>query len=113
MTKSQTLNIVDGPNKKQLWHQSPIIDDWVSTKSHTQVAVQFSIGTKFENEPFHIYLKLVKTIENDEDSVMFFGQTIDQETGATRYVEGQYNFIEKTGIAQVYEEQRIDDDQTP
>ncbi len=113
MTEPQTLNIVDGPSKKQLWQQAPIIDNWVSSKSLTQVAVQFSIGTRFESTPVHIYIKLVKTIENDPDSVLFYGQTIDAESGASRYVEGQYNFVEKTGIAQLYESTDLYNDPSP
>jgi hypothetical protein len=102
MTEIKNLSIIDGPNKNQLWRQAPIIDDWVSSRSKTQMAVQFYIGSQFASEAFNIYLKMIKTIENDPNIVLFYGQTVDPITGNLQYVEGQYNLVLKTGIAEVH-----------
>jgi hypothetical protein len=101
MKTPEILEIVNGPNRKQLWLQTPKIDDWVASKSITQLPVQFQIGTKFSQKPFLIYLEEIMTMENSTNAIMFYGQTIDPISGDRMLVEGQYDYKELTGIAWV------------
>ncbi len=101
MQEPQILDIVNGPGRKELWLQTPRIDDWVAAKDVTQLPVLFHIGDKYAQTPFSIYLEEIMTMENTENGIMFYGQTIDPITGERMWVEGQYDYRERTGIAWV------------
>ena len=113
MAEPQILEIVNGPSRKELWLQTPKIDDWVASKDVTQLPVLFHIGDHKEQTPFYIYLDEISTMRNMESGVMFYGQTIDPISGERQWVEGQYDYNEKTGIAWVKPLETAYEDEPP
>lgn len=95
------FRIFDGPDKKDLWMRSPQIDGFRAAKEITQLPVLFLCEAGLHKAKINVYLESLFRMENDENSVMFHGTSIDEVTGESVRVEGQYDFVARTGFMEI------------
>mgnify|MGYP005847681153 CR=1 FL=1 len=95
------FRIFDGPDKKDLWMRSPQIDGFRAVKEITQLPVLFLCEVGLQKAKFHVYLESLFRMENDENSVLFRGTSIDEITGESVLVEGQYDFSARSGFMEI------------
>jgi hypothetical protein len=102
--KRDTLfRIFDGPDKKDLWMRTPRIDSFQAAKEVTQLPVLFLCELEDRKVRFSVYLDNIIRIENDENSVLFRGTALDNISGESVVVEGQYDFTDRTGFLEIRE----------
>ena len=97
------FRIFDGPDKKDLWMRTPRIDDFQSSKEITQLPVLFLVEHGEQKHRFHVYLDGITRMDNDPDSVIFRGTSIDPVSAESVIVQGQYNFVERKGMMEIRE----------
>ncbi len=95
------FRIFDGPDKKDLWMRSPQIDGFRAVKEITQLPVLFLCEVELHKARFNVYLESLSRMENDENSVLFKGTSIDEISGESILVEGQYDFVNRTGFMEI------------
>jgi hypothetical protein len=101
--RDRIFRIFDGPDKKDLWMRTPRIDSFQSAKEITQLPVQFLCELEERRVRFHVYLDNIVRMENDENSVLFRGTALDNISGDSVVVEGQYDFVARTGFLEIKE----------
>ncbi len=101
--RDQLFRIYDGPDKKDLWMRTPRIDSFQAAKEITQLPVQFLCELGERKVRFTVYLDNITRMENDESAVLFRGTALDNITGDSVVVEGQYDFVARTGLLEIKE----------
>lgn len=108
----RVFKIFSGPERRFLWLQTPRIDDWTAPKEVTQLPIPFLIGdNELSKREFLVYLDEIKTMDNNTTGILFRGKTIDPINGQGYIIEGQYDYAEKTGLAEVTEYESPEDDE--
>ncbi len=95
------FRIYDGPDKKDLWMRTPRIDSFQAAKEITQLPVEFLVEVEARKARIPVYLDNISRIENDPDGVLFTGTCIEPVSGISVIVEGQYDFMKRTGFMEI------------
>ncbi len=101
--KDRIFRIYDGPDKKDLWMRTPRIDSFQAAKEITQLPVQFLCEFESRKIRFDVYLDNIIRFENDENSVLFRGTALDNISGESVIVDGQYDFVARSGFLEIKE----------
>ena len=101
--QDRIFKVYDGPDRKDLWMRTPRIDSFQAAKEVTQLPVQFLCEFETRKVRFDVYLDNIIRIVNDENSVLFRGTALDNISGESVIVEGQYDFVARTGFLEIKE----------